>query len=100
MEWEGEGLTQREASQRLRKGSRTVALIWPQADTMRLAATRMAGEVETRWSAAEAGLGGGGAGMSREGKSSLGGDGGGEVGGWTRVDCGLCGVDGDVGGVE
>jgi hypothetical protein len=34
-----------------KKGSRTVALIWPQADTMRLIAAPMVGEVDISCSA-------------------------------------------------
>jgi hypothetical protein len=68
---EGGGLTPNAASQRLRKGSRTVALICPQADTMRLTAARMVGDVEIRFSADHSGLGLGGEGKSREGKSSV-----------------------------
>ena len=72
-----------EASQRLKNGSRTVALICPQADTIRLIAAPMVGEVDISCSAfilesvpcsglwvwVEVGKGRG-AGKSREGKSS------------------------------
>ena len=70
-----------EASQRLKNGSRTVALICPQADTIRLIAAPMVGEVDISCSAfilesvlcsglwVEVGEGRG-AGKSREGKSS------------------------------
>jgi hypothetical protein len=71
-------LTPKEASQRLRKGSRTVALICPQADTIRFIAAPMTGDVEIKCSASVESVPvpgdwvwiEGGEGESNEGKSS------------------------------